>query len=79
MRTAGQAGRAVGYQPISAFVTGFRREAGLTPGGYFRGPPLPGPAGLPTWHRRRLAGSDRSAGKTVNTPPRSGLTARKCL
>lgn len=32
----GSAGAAIGYETASAFVAGFRRETGTTPGAYFR-------------------------------------------
>ena len=38
-RSIGSVSRAVGYQTPSAFVAAFRRELGVTPGGYFRGGP----------------------------------------
>ena len=37
----GNVARHVGYESPSAFVAAFRRETGLTPAAYFRGPPAP--------------------------------------
>ena len=34
----GNVARRVGYESVSAFVAAFRRQTGLTPAGYFRGP-----------------------------------------
>jgi AraC-like DNA-binding protein/quercetin dioxygenase-like cupin family protein len=43
----GNVARRVGYESVSAFVAAFRRQTGLTPARYFRGPDGPGGPGLP--------------------------------
>jgi AraC-like DNA-binding protein/quercetin dioxygenase-like cupin family protein len=42
----GNVARHVGYESASAFVAAFRRETGVTPAGYFRGPRHPTAGGL---------------------------------